>query len=159
MSARLLTILCFVGLFMPLTNFKSSALIAQGAYRHVFYLNLAEFMLSVLCAIAFSPFGLISATVGNVVRAALATVLGFAYLQRVAGISAARSFRAGLPAAISACCMLAATYSLGQVIPPATPPYVRLLAIICGGAISYGAAILVADRRLLADMARRRGRA
>ncbi len=158
-SATLLSILCFIGLFIPLTNFKSSALIAQGAYRHVFYLNLLEFLLSVACALVFAPFGIVSATGSNVVRAVLATLLSFVYLDRVAGISILRSIRAAVPPVISASCMLAATYGLRAALPSSGSPYMHLAILICTGATVYCAAILVADRRLLSDVARIRARA
>ncbi|VWX53508.1 lipopolysaccharide biosynthesis protein [Novosphingobium sp. 9U] len=153
-SAGLLSMLCFVGLFIPLTNFKSSVLIARGAYRHVLYLNALECALSLLCAAAFAPFGLVSATVGYIVRAAIATPLGFVYLERVAGISALRSAKAAVAAAISAGAMLAATYALRHALPHDLAPIWRLVLLVCLGAVTYCAAVLVTDRKLLADAAR-----
>jgi PST family polysaccharide transporter len=158
-SAQLLSMLCFIGLFTPLTYFRSSVLIAKGAYRHVLLVNLGEFVLSLLCALAFTPFGLISATIGYFVRAAVAAPLTMLYLERVAGISAWRSVRAGLPAAFAACCMLAVTQGVGLVLPTEVPPAWRVAMLICTGALAYAAAILLTDRKLLTDAARLRARA
>jgi PST family polysaccharide transporter len=158
-SAQLLSMLCFIGLFTPLTYFRSSVLIAQGAYRHVFLVNLGEFVLSLLCALAFTPFGLISATIGYFVRAAVAAPLTMLYLERVATISAWRSLRAGLPAAFAACCMLVVTYGLRFALPAETAPAWRIAALICAGALAYAAAILLTDRQLLRDAAGLRARA
>lgn len=155
-SADLLAILCFIGMFIPLTQFKSGALIAEGAYRHVFYLNLLEFVLSLACAVAFAPHGLISATIGNVVRAALAVPLAFLYLEKVAGISAWRSARAAVPALVSAGCMLAATVALRMALPLAMLPYARIPALIGAGALAYAGAVLLMDRRVLTDAMRLR---
>ncbi len=158
-SAQLLAILCFIGLFTPLTYFRSSALIAQGAYRHVLLVNLGEFVLSLLCAIAFTPFGLTSATIGYFARAALAAPLTMLYLERVAGISALRSARAALPAMVSACCMLGATHIVRLALPLEIGAAWRVAALIGTGALAYVAAILLADRKLLSDAARLRARA
>ncbi|MBB4857737.1 PST family polysaccharide transporter [Novosphingobium chloroacetimidivorans] len=155
-SAGLLSMLCFVGVFIPLTNFKGSVLIAHGAYRHVLYLNALECLLALLCAAAFAPFGLVSATVGYIVRAAITTPLGFVYLQRVAGVSASRSARAAVPAVVSVGVMLAATFALRQVLPPDLAPIWRVVLLVCLGAVTYGAAVLATDRKLLADAARLR---
>jgi PST family polysaccharide transporter len=158
-SAQLLSLLCFIGLFTPLTYFRSSVLIARGAYRHVLLVNLGEFVLSLLCALAFTPFGLISATIGYFVRAAVAAPLTMLYLERVAGISAWRSVRAGLRAAFAACCMLAVTHGVRLTLPADMLPAWRVAALICTGALAYAAAILVTDRKLLTDAASLRAQA
>jgi PST family polysaccharide transporter len=158
-SAQLLSMLCFIGLFTPLTYFRSSVLIARGAYRHVFLVNLGEFVLSLLCALAFTPFGLISATIGYFVRAAVAAPLTMLYLERVAGISAWRSVRAGLPAAFAACCMLAVTHGVRLTLPADMLPAWRVAALICTGVLAYAAAILLTDRKLLTDAASLRAQA
>ncbi len=158
-SAQLLAILCFIGLFTPLTYFRSSALIAQGAYRHVFLVNLGEFVLSLLCTLAFTPFGLISATIGYFVRAAVAAPLTMLYLEKVAGISARRCLRAALPAAGAAGCMLVVTHALRLSLPMGIDPAWRAAALIAAGAMAYAAALFLADRKLLSDVARLRARA
>jgi O-antigen/teichoic acid export membrane protein len=157
-SAQLLSILCFIGVFTPLTYFRSSVLIARGAYRQVFLVNLGEFALSLLCALAFTPFGLISATIGYFVRAAVAAPLTMLYLERVAGISALRSLRAGLPAAFAACCMLGVTHGVRLALPVDTAPGWRVATLICAGALTYAAAIVLTDRKLLSEAARLRAR-
>jgi O-antigen/teichoic acid export membrane protein len=158
-SAELLAILCFIGLFVPFTYFRSSALIAQGAYRHVFLVNLGEFVLSLLCALAFTPFGVTSAAWGYLARAALAAPLTMLYLEKVAGISALRALRAGIPAAFSACCMLAATHAVRLALPAEITPAWRIATLICAGALAYVATILLTDRQLATDAARLRARA
>jgi O-antigen/teichoic acid export membrane protein len=153
-SAHLLSVLCFVGLFLPLTNFKNSVLIAHGAFRSALYLNVLEFILSVACVLVFAPFGLTSAAIGNVVRAALAMPLSFAYLQITSRVSALRSLRAGIPAAISALFMLLTTYVLSRALPSTLPPLLHLAVFVCGGVLAYCAAILAIDRKLLTDAMR-----
>jgi len=158
-SAQLLSILCFIGLFVPLVSFKSNVLIALSAYRHVFYLNLLEFTLSVGCALAFAPFGLMSATVGYVVRAALVVPLAFIYLERVGGISYRRSLRAAVPASGAALVMLLATYAVGRELEPGLAPALRVGVLVCVGALAYAAALLIADRKLVIEASRLRARA
>lgn len=158
-SAQLLTLLCFVGVFMPLTYFKSSPLIAHGQYRKVFWLNLAEFALSVGLTFIFAPFGLVSATIGNVVRSALAVPVSAVFLERTIGIPAWQTIRAVIPAVFAALCMLAATYGVRDMLPAHLPALLRLCTVICAGMVVYCAALLLADRKLLADARQVRVRA
>jgi hypothetical protein len=75
-------------------------------------------------------------------------------LQITSRVSALRSLRAGIPAAISALFMLLTTYVLSRALPSTLPPLLHLAVFVCGGAAAYCAAILVIDRKLLTDAMR-----
>jgi len=153
-SAKLLSYLALVGFLVPLIWFKSNILIASGQFRHVIIVNSVEFFLSVVVVAIFSPFGLVSAAIGNVVRTAIATPFILIYLQRLLGVSIWETIRVTLPPTTASVAMFSAILGLGVAFQAPKLIYVGLIFKVFAGAMIYAIVMLLLDRTILTDIKR-----
>lgn len=145
-------ILTLTIIFVPMTFYKTDALMAVGAMRMVLVLNALEFVTSAVIVAVSARYGLEAAAMGHVLRFLAVTPVILWSVSKCAGVPAAATLTRVVRPVLTSALMAASLFALKPLLQALPPAAVIALLALAGLAVYLALACLV-QRSLVTEFA------